>query len=447
MAYNPLQEALYGGQPLRQRRNGRYQEYYQDQEDRQGLPAQPTSTTAALVPPGQRPQSGYSQWAQNERALQPPQGPQGGPQGGQGGGQPRWNQGGGAINQLYNPQGGGPQGPSYTSPPPDYTRAMPRASSPAGLQGVTGASRNPLQQAQQMGWQPPAGTNMAGLDDKYRQKLNVNASEWMRQNQPQPGGPQPNPAEAPLQGVPSIRPGPNGQPFLFEAGQRPRPLRPEEVPQAERYIASLSGQGQSAAGAAGADAGAGGTAQWRGFKNAGGEWGGGSYNPNAIELGGFTGQLEGFDQSKLDPNHADANTIKYVFAKAASGVDVKSPGATQQVVDRLKAMGINASVENPDGEADRIIFHDTGETIDVMRGGANVGQDGWQWIDSNYEAGGQGAPMGGGMGQPALGGQDSLDPGMLGGDIGSSDYVMNALRQLQQTNPQLYQSILASIGG
>jgi hypothetical protein len=60
-------------------------------------------------------------------------------------------------------------------------------------------------------------------------------------------------------------------------------------------------------------------------------------------------------------------------------------------------MGVNASVENPDGEADRIIFHDTGESIDVMRGGANVGQDGWQWIDAAY--GGQ--PAEPGQGQPS----------------------------------------------
>jgi hypothetical protein len=187
-----------------------------------------------------------------------------------------------------------------------------------------------------------------------------------------------------------------------------------------------------------------GTRAWRGFTNAGGQWGGGQYNPNAIQQGDYTGQLEGFNLDKLNESHEDANTLKYVFAKAASGVDVKQPGASQAVVDRLRAMGVNASVENPDGEADRIIFHDTGESIDVMRGGANVGQDGWQWIDAQY--GGQPAegdpsqmPMN--ATQQALAGQ--AQPG-VGGAQGS-DYVTQALAELMQTNPQLAE-YLRSIG-
>ena len=162
--------------------------------------------------------------------------------------------------------------------------------------------------------------------------------------------------------------------------------------------------------------------QWRGFTNSGGEWGGGTYNPNAVKVGDYVGQLEGFNTDKLNDSHEDSNTLKYVFARAASNVDVKSPGATQKVVDNLRAMGVNASVVNPDGEADRILFGDTGESIDVMRGGANVGQDGWQWIDAEY--GGQ--PAEGGPGGPAGPGGGPMSVPGVSDDPAVAQYLQNA---------------------
>lgn len=164
----------------------------------------------------------------------------------------------------------------------------------------------------------------------------------------------------------------------------------------------------------------GGTRAWRGFTNQGGQWGGGQYNPNAIQQGDYTSQLEGFNLDKLNEAHEDSNSLKYVFAKAASGVDVKQPGATQAVVERLRQMGVNAAVENPDGEADRIVFLDTGESIDVMRGGANVGQEGWQWIDAQYggqPAPGQGVPLGGAQQPGYLDPNDPLAQALIGRGI------------------------------
>lgn len=404
---NPLQAALSGGQPLKQRRAGRYRTYYQEQQqDGQQpteqpdfeQPPQPSPMTASLVPPAERQTNGYSRWQQNEQALQPDQ-----PE------QPRWNQGGGPIQQLY---GGGQQSQQ----------------SQQGLSALIGQGQqkpfNPYMEAN-----PQANT--FGQD-------NWQAALGRPAQTPQA---QPQPAQ---QQRPSIV-NKNGQSVLIDDDGSERVLQPQELQLAQQYV-SQYGQPAAAPSTAAATPAAG-TQQWRGFTNQGGQWGGGNYNPDAIQTGDFTGQLEGFNLAKLDPGHEDANSIKYVFAKAASGIDVKQPGATQAVVERLRAMGVNASVENPDGEADRIIFHDTGESIDVMRGGAKVGQAGWQWIDAAYGGQpvaqqGQQAPTGNTMGAinpttQALAGGLTTE-----GDPGASDYVANLIAQLRRTDPQLLQQLL-----
>ncbi len=61
-----------------------------------------------------------------------------------------------------------------------------------------------------------------------------------------------------------------------------------------------------------------------------------SYTPGSYS-GGFD-YLEGFDQSKLDLSHPDADSIKYAFARATQGL---APGSESldEIVKRLQAQG------------------------------------------------------------------------------------------------------------
>lgn len=169
------------------------------------------------------------------------------------------------------------------------------------------------------------------------------------------------------------------------------------------------------------------TKQGRGFTNAQGAWGNFDYTPGTV--GQYASQLEGFDQSKLDPSHPDNNSLKYIFATAASNVDVNDPQAGAKVVAELQRMGINATLEGSYG--DRIRFP-TGESVDVIRNSQRVGGDpnatlGWQWIDATYD--GQAAPgQTGGMG----GDLSPMLSALLGGD-GSG------LQNIDPTNPYLAQ--------
>lgn len=397
MANDILQSALHGGQPLRGRRQGRYRQYYQEQQDpvnpegapieeapvveaqpapvaEEPTPIQPTPINAALMPRANRTQ-----------------------------GRERWNADGGPINRLYSGRdrqvAENQPAPASVAPPP---QAPPLAAEPPPV-------------APPVVIPPPIAPPVA----------------------PQP---------------PRIFKAQNGQMFLIDDDGSHTLLQTSDIPVVKAYVASVAPPPPPAP-VAPETSGAptpGGQKDWRGFTNQGGDWGGGKYNPDAIQQGPFESQLEGFNSAKFDPTHADNNSLKYVFAKAASGVDVKQKGATQAVVDRLKAMGVNAAVENADGEADRIIFLDTGESIDVMRGGANVGQAAWQWIDPFYD----GVPAGGPGGAPgapvapvnptvaalAPGGVDSGSS-----DPGQSTYLLKLLDDLKKTNPALHAQLVGQI--
>ena len=366
---------MFGGQPGSRR--ARFQQYYDDtQEDGQdpvqvpeAMPEQPSPVAQAIFPAAQQARQRVAPTAPSYKPEQD------------------FNEG--PIEQLYNPanrstigiaqmgqQLGESLGPAQQFDVPQSSRqGKPVESRPGG------PDDGPLADV----WQPPP---LRGTPIRRTPQPPAPTTPPVTPPVTPPGQGQRTPAAGqpiPPGGLPV--PGPQGQPTTPVSGQPPTGEQPP------------AGGGQGPGG--------GGPQAWRGFTNQGGQWGGGQYNPDAIQTGDYVGQLEGFNTAKLDPAHEDTNTLKYVFARAASGVDVKQPGATQAVVDRLRAMGVNASVENADGEADRIIFHDTGESIDVMRGGANVGQEGWQWIDAQY---GGADPNAAGAGGPGGAPQVAYDP-------------------------------------
>lgn len=128
-------------------------------------------------------------------------------------------------------------------------------------------------------------------------------------------------------------------------------------------------------------------------------WGGGNttlgfdYTDTGLRAGPYMADLRGFNTNDKvwNAGHQDYGAMKNIFARAAAQVDPHSANATQQVVDILRGWGVDASVENPTGAADRIKFGATGESVDVRQNaygaGAYSGDTGWQWIDSSYENG------------------------------------------------------------
>jgi hypothetical protein len=103
-----------------------------------------------------------------------------------------------------------------------------------------------------------------------------------------------------------------------------------------------------------------------------------SYIPGTYS-GGFD-YLEGFDPSKLDLSHPDADSIKYAFARATQGL---APGSESldEIVRRLQSQGFtNVRRAGPDS-----IDFGMGEgQMDVIRGGTDAtGYHGWQWMPGN----------------------------------------------------------------
>ncbi len=130
-------------------------------------------------------------------------------------------------------------------------------------------------------------------------------------------------------------------------------------------------------------------------------WGGGDvttpfdYNDTGLRGGQYADSLRGFNTNDKvwNPQHQDYGAIKNIAARAMAQIDPHSENAAQQLVDLLTAWGVEARVENKEGAADRVYFPQTGESVDVLQNrygaGAWSGDTGWQWIDSNYEMGGE----------------------------------------------------------
>lgn len=147
------------------------------------------------------------------------------------------------------------------------------------------------------------------------------------------------------------------------------------------------------------------------------------YTPQ--DWGGGYDYLEGFDQSKLDYGHPDADSIKYVFGRATQGL---APGANSldEIIRRLAAQGINAKRVGSDS-----LDFGLGEgPMDVIRGGTDAtGYHGWQWIP--------GAGGGGGASSSSLPGQ-SPDAYWTGEPVGGNDlygYLMTELQKLSSGTP------------
>ena len=111
------------------------------------------------------------------------------------------------------------------------------------------------------------------------------------------------------------------------------------------------------------------------------------YTPQ--DWGGGYDYLEGFDTSKLDLGHPDADSMKYVFARATQGL---TPGASSidEIIRRLAEQGINAKRAG----ADSIDFGLGEGPMDVIRGGTDAtGYHGFQWIPGAGGAGGGDGPV------------------------------------------------------
>ena len=118
------------------------------------------------------------------------------------------------------------------------------------------------------------------------------------------------------------------------------------------------------------------------------QYGGNVQGTSYGQLGGYAGQLEGFNSDKLnDPTH---NSAKYMFARVASRYAPTQQGFAQLVNDpdfqRLGFQSVgNGNIRLPNGEL-----------VDVVRGFQSGGQA-WQW---GAQDAGQPAQA-----QPAQGGQ------------------------------------------
>lgn len=160
------------------------------------------------------------------------------------------------------------------------------------------------------------------------------------------------------------------------------------------------------------------------------------YTPQ--DWGGGYDYLEGFDQSKLDYGHPDADSIKYVFARATQGL---APGSDSldEIIRRLAAQGITAKRAG----ADSIDFGLGEGPMDVIRGGTDAtGYHGWQWIPG----------AGGGSGSAAALPQSQTgyySPGeaVPGGDL--YGYLIDELEKLSSGKPSTMnaQALLEAMSG
>lgn len=96
----------------------------------------------------------------------------------------------------------------------------------------------------------------------------------------------------------------------------------------------------------------------------------------AVKVGDYRSRLAGFDFRKMDdPSISDANTSKYKAARIFQDYP-PMPESLPAVIERLKAIGVNAS---HDGK-DKIDFGDGFGQIDVIQGAYPGGGVAWQWI-------------------------------------------------------------------
>jgi hypothetical protein len=92
--------------------------------------------------------------------------------------------------------------------------------------------------------------------------------------------------------------------------------------------------------------------------------------------GAYRSKLAGFNHNKIDdPTISDAMTSKYVAARIFQDYP-PMPESLPAVVDRLKAMGINATQT----AFDKIDFGDGFGPIDVIQGAYPGGGVAWQWL-------------------------------------------------------------------
>jgi hypothetical protein len=100
----------------------------------------------------------------------------------------------------------------------------------------------------------------------------------------------------------------------------------------------------------------------------------GSATPSAA--GRFRAMLAGFDHGKLDnPSAPGGGTMKYTAARIFQDYP-PMPESLPAVVDRLRAVGINAQQT----AFDKIDFGDGYGPIDVIQGAYPGGGVAWQWL-------------------------------------------------------------------
>ncbi len=140
---------------------------------------------------------------------------------------------------------------------------------------------------------------------------------------------------------------------------------------------------------------------------------------------GDTSQFEGFNFDNR--TERDLGSMKYVFAQAASNVDVTQPDSLSKVVANLNTMGIPAKLVPPD----HIDFGLGEGPIDVIRGGnpeGGIPNIAWQWLKEGG-AGNQGVPGFGGQPGTNMMGLDPLQGAITGGD---NNMLAQILAMLQQ---------------
>lgn len=99
-------------------------------------------------------------------------------------------------------------------------------------------------------------------------------------------------------------------------------------------------------------------------------------DPGPMATGAYRSKLAGFSHAKIDdPTISDAMTSKYIAARIFQDYP-PMPESLPAVVDRLKAMGINASQT----DFDKIDFGDGYGPIDVIQGAYPGGGVAWQWL-------------------------------------------------------------------
>ena len=91
--------------------------------------------------------------------------------------------------------------------------------------------------------------------------------------------------------------------------------------------------------------------------------------------GPYRHQLEGFNDDKFDPAHAEGMTLKMIAARVFEQFDVYAEDAFDQVVQAFNDLGIPATKVEPD----KIDFGNGEGPVDIIRNAA--------WLDGDKSAG------------------------------------------------------------